>query len=117
MAIYSRYAGFLKATEMLTSVRTALNVIKPNLLRFFSELEDEFDAETRWAIAWFEQYGFDEGDFGDAELLSKAKVTSVSGLHSRASCFQRGVKFVCFGRANSRQIGTRNATGVSRSGR
>jgi putative DNA methylase len=42
--------------------------------------EDEFDNDTRWAIAWYEQHGFEEGDFGDAELLSKAKVTSVGGL-------------------------------------
>ncbi|MCX7959836.1 MAG: GGDEF domain-containing protein, partial [Deltaproteobacteria bacterium] len=41
---------------------------------------DEFDNATRWAIAWFEQHGFGEGDFGEAELLSKAKVTSVETL-------------------------------------
>ena len=45
-----------------------------------STLEDEFDNDTRWALAWFEQRGFAEGEFGEAELLSKAKVTSVAGL-------------------------------------
>jgi hypothetical protein len=44
------------------------------------ELEDDFDPDTRWAIAWFEQNGFGPGDFGDAEVLSKAKVTSIAGL-------------------------------------
>jgi putative DNA methylase len=62
------------------TVRTALSLINQTLTEVLSELEDEFDAETRWAIPWFDQHGFDEGDFGDAELLSKAKVTSVSGL-------------------------------------
>jgi putative DNA methylase len=65
-------------------------LVNQTLTEVLSELEDEFDAETRWAIPWFDQHGFGEGDFGDAELLSKAKVTSVSGLqqahiiHSKA---------------------------------
>jgi putative DNA methylase len=50
------------------------------LTEVLSELEDEFDTDTRWAIPWFEQHGFGEGEFGDAELLSKAKVTSVASL-------------------------------------
>jgi len=62
------------------SARTALARINQTLTEVLSEQEDEFDADTRWAIAWYEQHGFDEGEFGDAELLSKAKVTSVSGL-------------------------------------
>ncbi len=45
-----------------------------------AEQEGEFDADTRWAIAWFEQYGMDQGDFGVAETLSKAKNTSINGL-------------------------------------
>ncbi|GIX49468.1 MAG: hypothetical protein KatS3mg131_3679 [Candidatus Tectimicrobiota bacterium] len=57
------------------SVRTALALINPEVL---SEQEDEFDADTRWAIAWYEQHGFEEGDFGDAERLSKAKGTTLS---------------------------------------
>jgi putative DNA methylase len=45
-----------------------------------AEQEGDFDADTRWALAWFEQFGFDEGEFGVAEQLSKAKNTSVEGL-------------------------------------
>ena len=40
----------------------------------------KFDADSRWALAWFAQYGFDESDFGTAEALSRAKNTSVSGM-------------------------------------
>jgi ribonucleoside-diphosphate reductase alpha chain len=47
---------------------------------WFSKPDSGYDTETRWAIAWFDQYGMDEGPFGTAETLSKAKVTSVSGL-------------------------------------
>jgi putative DNA methylase len=39
-----------------------------------------FDADTRWALAWFEQFGLHEGPYGQAETLSEAKNTSVAGL-------------------------------------
>jgi putative DNA methylase len=42
--------------------------------------EGDFDPDTRWAIAWFEQKGFETGEFGTAETLSKAKNTSVAGM-------------------------------------
>lgn len=83
MAIYSRYSRILESSGKAMQVRTALTLINQTLTEVLSEQEDEFDAETRWAITWFEQHGFDDGDFGDAELLSKAKVTSVAGLQTR----------------------------------
>ena len=48
--------------------------------RELAEQEGEFDADTRWALAWFDQYGFTEGAYGQAETLSTAKNTSVSGM-------------------------------------
>jgi len=84
MAIYSRYGRILESSGNSMTVRTALSLINQTLTEVLSELEDEFDNDTRWAIPWFEQNGFGEGDFGEAELLSKAKVTTVSSLeHSR----------------------------------
>ncbi|GIX27881.1 MAG: hypothetical protein KatS3mg123_1762 [Burkholderiales bacterium] len=80
MAIFSKYSRVLEASGRPMSVRTALALINQTLTEVLSEQEDEFDADTRWAIAWYEQHGFEEGEFGDAELLSKAKVTSVNGL-------------------------------------
>ena len=44
------------------------------------EQEGDFDADSRWALAWFEQSGFAEGEYGVAEQLSKAKNTSVAGM-------------------------------------
>ena len=84
MAIYSRYSQILEGNGNAMTVRTALSLINQTLTEVLSELEDEFDTDTRWAIPWFEQNGFGEGDFGEAELLSKAKVTSVASLqHAR----------------------------------
>jgi putative DNA methylase len=92
MAIYSRYNRILESTGNPMSVRAALGIINKALTEVLSELEDDFDSDTRWAIAWFEQNGFIAGDFGDAELLSKAKVTSVSGLQQAGIVTSKGGK-------------------------
>jgi len=80
MAIYTRYARVLESNGSRLGVRTALALINQVLDETLAEQEGDFDADTRWALAWFEQSGFDEGDYGTAETLSKAKNTSVSGL-------------------------------------
>ncbi len=90
MAIFSRYSRVLEASGRPMSVRTALGLIDQVLTEVLSEQEDEFDNDTRWAIAWFEQHGFGEGEFGQAELLSKAKVTTVSGLVEAGIVVSRG---------------------------
>ncbi|GBD30567.1 hypothetical protein HRbin32_01675 [bacterium HR32] len=92
MAIYSKYSRIVEASGRPMSVRTALALINQTLTEVLSEQEDEFDNETRWAIAWYEQHGFEEGEFGDAELLSKAKVTSVTGLVEAGIVHSRGGK-------------------------
>jgi putative DNA methylase len=80
MAIYSRYRRVLEADGSAMRVRTALALINQALDAYLAEQEGEYDADTRWALAWFEQFGFNEGPFGDAETLSKAKNTSVQGM-------------------------------------
>jgi putative DNA methylase len=92
MAVYSRYSRILESTGKSMSVRSALTIINQTLTEVLSELEDDFDADTRWAIAWFEQNGFAAGDFGDAELLSKAKVTSVTALQQAGLVASKGGK-------------------------
>jgi putative DNA methylase len=90
MAIYSNYSRILEPNGEAMTVRTALGLINQILTEVLSEQEDEFDNDTRWALAWFEQKGFDEGDFGEAEVLSKAKVTSVSGMVQAGILSSRG---------------------------
>ena len=65
---------------MPVTVRDALSLINRTLDEVLAEQEGDFDADTRWALAWFEQSGFAEGDYGVAETLSTAKNTSVSGM-------------------------------------
>jgi putative DNA methylase len=80
MAAFSRYSKVIEADGSQMSVRTALALINQALDEILAEQEGEFDADTRWAIAWFEQFGINAGEFGDAETLSKAKGTSVEGM-------------------------------------
>jgi putative DNA methylase len=80
MSVYTRYAKVLEAEGKPLSVREALVLINRTLDEALAEQEGDFDADSRWAWAWFEQYGFAEGDYGVAETLSKAKNTSVQGM-------------------------------------
>lgn len=80
MAVYTRYAKVLDAEGKPVSVREALKLINETLDESLAEQEGDFDADSRWALTWFEQSGFDEGDYGVAEQLSKSKNTSVSGM-------------------------------------
>jgi putative DNA methylase len=80
MAVYTRYAKVLDAEGNPVSVREALALINTTLDEVLAEQEGAFDAMSRWALAWFEQNGFAEGDYGVAEVLSKAKVTTVAGM-------------------------------------
>ena len=80
MAVYTRYAKVLDAEGKPVPVRDALALINQILDETLAEQEGEFDADSRWALAWFEQHGFGEGEYGVAEMLSKAKNTSIAGI-------------------------------------
>jgi putative DNA methylase len=80
MAAYTRYAKVLDAEGKPLPVRAALALINQTLDEALAEQEGDFDADSRWALTWFDQTGFAEGDYGVAEQLSKSKNTSVGGL-------------------------------------
>jgi len=80
MAVYTRYAKVLDAEGKPLGVRDALALINQILDEVLAEQEGDFDADSRWALAWFEQYGFTSAEYGVAETLSKAKNTSVTGM-------------------------------------
>ncbi|MCK9487881.1 MAG: DUF1156 domain-containing protein [Xanthomonadales bacterium] len=74
MAIFSQYAAVLEADGTPMTVRTALQLIN----RYLSD--DDFDADTQFCLSWFDGHGWAEGKYGDADVLARAKGTSVSGL-------------------------------------
>ncbi len=80
MAVYTRFVKVLDAGGKPLSVREALALINQTLDEVLAEQEGDFDADSRFALAWFEQQGFSEGEFGVADVLARAKNTSVDGM-------------------------------------
>ena len=92
MAVFSRYAKVIEADGSAMIVRTALGLINQALDEILAEQEGDFDADTRFAITWFEQYGMREADFGQADVLARAKNTSVGGMVEAEVLSRRGSK-------------------------
>lgn len=90
MAVYTRYSQVIDAAGNRLSVREALALVNQVLDEVLAEQEGDFDAETRWALSWFEQQGFGEGEYGVADTLSKAKNTSVAGMVAAGLVRSRG---------------------------
>jgi putative DNA methylase len=80
MAVFSRYAKVLEADGSSMTVRSALALINQALDEILAEQEGDFDGDTRFAVTWFEQRGFEEGPYGEADVLARAKDTSTRGL-------------------------------------
>jgi len=76
MAIFSQHAAVLEADGTPMRVRTALQLIN----RFLAE--DDFDHDTQFCLHWFETQGWAEGKYGEADVLARAKGTSVGGLQA-----------------------------------
>jgi len=92
MAVFSRYSRVMEADGSEMPVRAALTLINQALDEILAQQEGEFDADTRWAIAWFEQFGMQVGEFGLAETLSKAKGTSAEGMRQAGILEAKGGK-------------------------
>ncbi len=103
MAIFSRYSKVLEADGNPVTVRTALQIINQELDRYLAEQETEFDRDTRFCIDWFTQFGQSEGAFGDADVLARAKNTSVDGLVSAGVLEARRGKVRVLGKAELKE--------------
>jgi putative DNA methylase len=86
MAVFSKYVAVLEADGSAMRVRTALQLIN----RFLAE--DDFDHDTQFCLHWFEQHGWIDGAFGDADVLARAKATSVNGLAEAGVVYSGGGK-------------------------
>ena len=80
MAIFTRYAKVLHGAGNRVTVGEALALINQTLDEILAAQEGDFDTDSRWALAWFDQHGFEAGEYGSAETLATAKNTSVSGM-------------------------------------
>ena len=80
IAIFSRYASVIERDDSRMSVKTALQIINEELDQYLSAQEGDFDPETRFAVTWFTQHGFEKGMFGDADNLARARGISVDDV-------------------------------------
>jgi len=80
MAVFSRYASVIEADGSPMSVRSALARINEILDQVLNEQEGDFDAPTRFAIAWYRQHGYGTGKFGDANNIANARNTTVEAM-------------------------------------
>ncbi|BDT58112.1 hypothetical protein MasN3_16060 [Massilia varians] len=76
MAIFSKYSAVLEADGSSMNVHTALTLIN----RMLTEGADEFDADTQFCLGWFDEQGWAQGEFGQADVLARAKGTSVDHI-------------------------------------
>jgi putative DNA methylase len=99
MAVFTRYSKVIESDGSPMTVRTALGIINQVLDEVLAEQEGEFDSDTRWALSWFEQFGTEEGPFGEADVLARAKNTAVHGLVEAGIVKAKGGKVKLIGRA------------------
>ena len=80
MGVFSRYKAVLESDDSPMSVKTALQLINRELDEYLGGIQGEFDADTRFAITWFEQNGNGKGDYGIADNLARARGISVESV-------------------------------------
>src|SRR3546814_11441992 len=80
MGVFSRYKAVLESDDSPMSVKTALQLINRELDEYLGGIQGEFDADTRFAITWFEQNGLKAGEYGTANSIAKARGISVESV-------------------------------------
>ncbi|WP_073974520.1 DUF1156 domain-containing protein [Erythrobacter donghaensis] len=80
MGVFSRYGAVLESDDSPMAVKTALQLINRELDEYLGGIQGEFDADTRFAITWFEQNGIGKGDYGVADNLARARGISVESV-------------------------------------
>ncbi len=80
IGVFSRYASIIENDDKPMLVKTALQLINAELDEFLNDLHGDFDSDTRFATTWFEQNGYEKGDFGEANSLATARGISVDSV-------------------------------------
>jgi len=80
IAVFSRYAKVIENDGTTMTVRSALARINEILDQVLNEQEGDFDASTRFAIAWYRGHGYTTGNFGAADGLARARNTAVETM-------------------------------------
>lgn len=82
MGVFSRYKKVLEADGTPMSVRSALQIINEEIDLYFNEQVGDLDAMSRFCVDLYTQNAFNDIKFGEADVLARAKGTSVAALAS-----------------------------------
>jgi putative DNA methylase len=92
MGVYSRFSKVLEADGTPMSVRSALQIINQELDLYFTEQDGELDRDSRFCVDLYTQYAFNDMKFGEADVLARAKNTSVENLRAAGVLYaEKGV--------------------------
>lgn len=80
MGVFSRYKAVLESDDSPMTVKAALQLINRELDEYLGGIQGEFDADTRFAITWFEQHGAKAGEYGSANSIAQARGISVESV-------------------------------------
>jgi putative DNA methylase len=80
IGVFSRYAKVVEVDGSTMSVSDALALINDVLAEVIDGEEAELDADTRFAVSWYSQFGYNPGKSGDADGQARAKNTSLAGV-------------------------------------
>ena len=80
VGVFSKYNAVLEADDSPMTVKTALQLINQELDDYIGGIAGEFDADTRFAITWFEQNGMSAGEYGTANNIATARGVSVDSV-------------------------------------
>ena len=90
MEIYSRYSKVLRVSGEIVPIREVLMHINNEITAYHQKETGELDPESQFCLTWLQQHGYTEGNFGDAEGLSKAKDVNIATLHDKMLLSARG---------------------------
>ena len=77
MQVYSRYSRVETISGDPVTVREALAAINQAIANYDERQEGELDPPTRFCLDWMKQFGFEEGSYGEAETLARAKDVAI----------------------------------------
>ena len=90
MEVYSRYSKVTRISGEIVPIREVLKEINNEITAYHEKETGELDPESQFCLTWLQQHGYIEGNFGDAEGLSKAKDVDITAMHDKLLLSARG---------------------------
>ena len=90
MEVYSRYSEVTRISGEIVPIREVLMHINNEITAYHEKETGELDPESQFCLTWLQQHGHTEGNYGDAEGLSKAKDVDIAAMHDKVLLSARG---------------------------